>query len=114
MSHYLSASPAPSFTGKLVLSVVKDTYEQLGLQGRPSHYQKQHRHGNSLSRKIYMIKVHTLANALYIHCPVVEVDLKAAHFKPGKANYEHVKQCLNERLEQDVDFLLGWAHKGKL
>ena len=27
---------------------------------------------------------------------VVEVDLKAAHFKPGKANYERVKQCLNE------------------
>jgi ribonuclease P/MRP protein subunit RPP40 len=29
--------------GKLVLSVDKDTYEQLGLVGRPSRYQKGHR-----------------------------------------------------------------------
>ena len=35
-----------SVTGKLVLSLVKDTYEQLGLQGSPSRYQKQHRYGN--------------------------------------------------------------------
>ena len=31
--------------GKLVLSLVKDTYEQLGLQGSPSCYQKKHRYG---------------------------------------------------------------------
>ena len=35
-------------TGKLVLSVVKDTYEQLGLQGSPSRYQKHHRYGKAL------------------------------------------------------------------
>jgi hypothetical protein len=32
--------------GKLVLSLIKDTYEQLGLQGSPSRYQKKHRYGN--------------------------------------------------------------------
>ena len=29
--------------GKLILSVDKDTYEQLGLVGKPSQFQKQHR-----------------------------------------------------------------------
>ena len=51
---------------------------------------------------------------MYVLCVlVVEVDLKAAHFKPGKANYERVRQCLNERMEQDVDFIIGWADHGK-
>lgn len=45
---------------------------------------------------------------------VVEVELKAAHFKPGKANYERVKQCLNERLNQEVDFILSWTCQGLL
>ena len=52
---------------------------------------------------------------LYLLCmPVIEVDLKAAHFKPGKANYERVKRCLSERLSQDVDFVLSWTGHGKL
>ena len=33
----------PCNVGKLVLSVDKDTYEQLGLVGKPSRFQKQHR-----------------------------------------------------------------------
>ena len=45
---------------------------------------------------------------------VIEVDLKAAHFKPGKANYERVKQCLNERLNQQVDFIISWTNQGWL
>ena len=48
----------------------------------------------------------------YIYTLVVEVDLKAAHFKPGKANYERVKQCLDERLNQTVNFVLSWYSQG--
>lgn len=34
--------------GKLMLSVDKDTFEELGLQGKCSRYQK-HRHGEQMS-----------------------------------------------------------------
>ena len=37
---------------------------------------------------------------------VVEVDLTAAHFQPGKPNYEHVKWSLEERLGEDIRFVL--------
>ena len=37
---------------------------------------------------------------------VVEVDLTAAHFQPGKPNYERVKWSLEERLGEDIRFVL--------
>ena len=44
---------------------------------------------------------------------MVEIDLKATHFKPGKANYERVKRCLGERLNQEVDFIISWTGHGE-
>ena len=42
---YARFSFTMSSPGKLILSVDKDTYEQLGLVGKPSQFQKQHRFG---------------------------------------------------------------------
>ena len=96
--------------GKLVLSLIKDTYEQLGLQGSPSRYQKKYRYGNIKTSKHYHNS--TIVIIAFFFCSVVEIDLKAAHFKPGKANYERVKQCLNEILNLKVDFILSWTDQG--
>lgn len=44
---------------------------------------------------------------------VVEVDLSAPSFKPGKAGYGRVKRCLSE-LNLQADFVLAWDSKGQL
>lgn len=71
--------------GILLLSVDKDLYELLGLPGTPSRFQK-HRH-------------------------VVQVDLTAPSFIPGKPGFERVKRCLGERPELRADFILTWDSK---
>ena len=43
---------------------------------------------------------------------VVEVDLTASCFKPGKPNYDRVKWSLSEQLNLEVDFILSWSSKG--
>ena len=40
---------------------------------------------------------------------VVEVDLTASSFKPGKPNYERVKSCLTENLDVQHRFAMTWA-----
>lgn len=68
--------------GMLVLSVTKDTYQQLGLVGRPSRFargasgRKADRHSGVISRYI------------------IELPLLDPSFIPGKRGYERAKQCL--------------------
>ncbi|XP_078606789.1 ribonuclease P protein subunit p40-like [Branchiostoma floridae x Branchiostoma japonicum] len=75
-------------TGQLLLSVHKDTYEELGLVGQPSQFNRK------VKRKF-----------------VVEVDLTQDIFVPGKKNYERVKQGF-QRTELKADFLISWKPEG--
>ena len=43
---------------------------------------------------------------------VVEIDLTAAHFRPGKPNCYRVKWSLSERLGEDVDFIMCHSPSG--
>ncbi|XP_007900844.1 ribonuclease P protein subunit p40 [Callorhinchus milii] len=72
-------------TGKLILSVDKDTYEELGLEGRPSQYshRKTMRH-------------------------IITVDLSDANFVPGKKRYNRVMWALKEKKPLTFDFLMAW------
>ncbi|XP_022528886.1 ribonuclease P protein subunit p40 isoform X2 [Astyanax mexicanus] len=67
-------------SGQLILSLDKDTYEQLGLEGRPSQYshRKTVRH-------------------------IVTVDLKSLVL--GTKKYQRVLLCLKERVPLKTDFL---------
>ncbi|PWN52247.1 hypothetical protein IE53DRAFT_385330 [Violaceomyces palustris] len=67
--------------GKLFLSLTKETYQRLGLTGRASHFSKQSS-GWAGDRR-------SGADTRY----VVEIDLLAPSFVPGKKGYEQVKRC---------------------
>uniref|UniRef100_A0A8B9J3P8 Ribonuclease P/MRP 40 subunit n=1 Tax=Astyanax mexicanus TaxID=7994 RepID=A0A8B9J3P8_ASTMX len=71
-------------SGQLILSLDKDTYEQLGLEGRPSQYshRKTVRH-------------------------IVTVDLKSLVL--GTKKYQRVLLCLKERVPLKTDFLFTAA-----
>ena len=43
---------------------------------------------------------------------MVEVDLTAPNFKPGKPNYDRVQWCLTGRLGLKADFTIAWTPKG--
>ena len=45
---------------------------------------------------------------------MIELDLTAPHFKPGKPNYERVKWCLSGRLDMEADFVISWTYNGRL
>lgn len=45
--------------------------------------------------------------------PVVEIDVKAESFKPGKPNYHRVIKSFEERSELKFDILLTWDPHGK-
>lgn len=66
--------------GKVVMSVDKDTSEELGLDSRPSRFEK--------------------------HRRIVEVDLTADRFSEGKPSRERLQWCLTDRLALDTDFVL--------
>ncbi|XP_022344044.2 ribonuclease P protein subunit p40-like isoform X1 [Crassostrea virginica] len=72
-------------TGHLILHLTKESYTRLGLEGKPSHY-------NRYGGEKY----------------VVDVDVGSTGFAPGKKNYERVKQCL---LSSNLccDFLVSWT-----
>ncbi|XP_058972910.2 ribonuclease P protein subunit p40-like isoform X1 [Pocillopora verrucosa] len=76
-------------TGVLILSLDKDTYEQLGLTGKPSVFQKKHRFN-------------------------VEVNLAAPNFVPGKKVYERVRWCLKDNLPLTFKFLMSWTNEGQV
>ncbi|KAK3086591.1 hypothetical protein FSP39_020741 [Pinctada imbricata] len=71
-------------TGHLILHVTSDTYIQLGLEGKPSWY-------NRLGQNKY----------------VIDVDLKAAHFVPGRKGYERVLSALS-RSGLKFNLLIAW------
>ncbi|XP_052714304.1 ribonuclease P protein subunit p40-like isoform X1 [Crassostrea angulata] len=72
-------------TGQLILHLTKDSYTRLGLDGKPSHF-------NKFGGEKY----------------VVNIDISSPVFAPGKKNYERVKQCL---LGSSIccDFLVSWS-----
>ncbi|XP_066480959.1 ribonuclease P protein subunit p40 isoform X2 [Tiliqua scincoides] len=76
-------------TGKLLISVDKDTYEELGLQGRPSLYS-----GKKPMRYI------------------ITVDLTDSAFNPDSKKHKRVIWALREKKPLEFDFLLAWHHKG--
>ncbi|XP_012262665.2 ribonuclease P protein subunit p40-like [Athalia rosae] len=72
-------------SGHLILSLVKEDFQSLGLEGSPSFFDR---------------KVKTRF--------VVTIDLKEEIFTPGKKNYEHVRRCLTNNLHQSFDIILAW------
>ncbi|XP_056148774.1 ribonuclease P protein subunit p40 [Lampris incognitus] len=74
-------------SGRLVLSLDKDTYEVLGVEGKPSQYS---------SRRALRY--------------VVTVDLKDASWAPGGKQYQRLLTSLKERLRLQSDFLLSQHH----
>ncbi|XP_064611464.1 ribonuclease P protein subunit p40-like [Liolophura sinensis] len=75
-------------SGHLLLHLTKDTYEQLGLEGKPSIY------GGKRPGKY-----------------VVEIDLTQPYFTPLKKNYQRVKRCLEENFPLCFSFLVMWIPK---
>lgn len=73
-------------TGELILNVERDTYEKMGLEGKPSLF-------NGKRRRKY----------------VVTIDLTAPHFKPEKKNYQRVLRSFTEFLDLHFDFLITWV-----
>uniref|UniRef100_A0A8D0HUD8 Uncharacterized protein n=1 Tax=Sphenodon punctatus TaxID=8508 RepID=A0A8D0HUD8_SPHPU len=76
-------------TGKLIISVDKVTYEELGLQGLPSQYS-----GKKVMRYI------------------VTIDLADSAFNPDGKKYKSVLWVLKETKPLEFDFLLAWHHTG--
>ncbi|KAL3860288.1 hypothetical protein ACJMK2_010429 [Sinanodonta woodiana] len=73
-------------TGILILSLTKDSYEQLGLEGKVANF------GDKKTCKY-----------------VIEINVKDHTFVPGKKRYERIKRCLTEHLQLTFDFLLTWC-----
>ncbi|CAG5128882.1 unnamed protein product [Candidula unifasciata] len=72
-------------SGCLLLHLTKDTYEQLGLEARKQTY-------------------HEKISDIY----VVQINLLADHFRPGKKGYDRVLWCLKDRLDLAFNFLVAW------
>ncbi|KAK2509937.1 hypothetical protein MC885_019016 [Smutsia gigantea] len=75
--------------GKLILSLDKDTYEETGLQGRPSQYS---------GRKVMKF--------------IVSIDLVALSLNLDSKKYERISWSLKEKKPLKFDFLLAWHHTG--
>ncbi|KAM8967503.1 ribonuclease P protein subunit p40 [Pelodytes ibericus] len=75
--------------GKLLLSVDKDTYEELGLQGKPSLYS-----GKNAMRYI------------------ITIDLTDESLATDGKKFQRVKWCLTEKKPLTFDFLLAWENTG--
>lgn len=69
-------------SGKLLLSVTKDIYEQLGLQGKRSSFESDRWN--------------------------VFVNLTDPGFVPGNKTYDRVKYCLTGRLGLEFKFIIAW------
>ncbi|XP_052265177.1 ribonuclease P protein subunit p40-like isoform X2 [Dreissena polymorpha] len=71
-------------TGVLLLSVCTDTYQDIGLEGRPSEWPNKH---------------------------VIEIDLTDKNFRSGNKLHARTKSCFNERWTLKWDFLVNWTPK---
>ncbi|XP_060819134.1 ribonuclease P protein subunit p40-like [Bombus pascuorum] len=78
-------SVAVTPTGHLILSLLTEDFQKLGLEGKASFFDR---------------KVQTRY--------VVTIDLKSENFTPGKKNYEHVQTSLKERLNTKFDVIVSW------
>ncbi|XP_054014097.1 ribonuclease P protein subunit p40-like isoform X1 [Hylaeus anthracinus] len=72
-------------TGHLILSLLREDFQKLGLEGTVSFFDR---------------KVHTRY--------VVTIDLNSESFTPGKKNYEHTRTSLKERFKQKFDIIVSW------
>ncbi|XP_029170706.1 LOW QUALITY PROTEIN: ribonuclease P protein subunit p40-like [Nylanderia fulva] len=72
-------------TGYLLISLVTEDYQALGLEGRAS----------SFDHKPYTRYV-------------VKINLKDEHFVPGKKNYERTRIALEQRLKQSFEVIVSW------
>ncbi|XP_034952377.1 ribonuclease P protein subunit p40-like [Chelonus insularis] len=72
-------------TGQLLLSLTTEDYQKLGLEGKPSVFDRK------LSTRY-----------------LVTIDLKEETFTPGKKKYERVKKCLTENLHQKFNVIFAW------
>ncbi|XP_031825879.1 ribonuclease P protein subunit p40 [Nomia melanderi] len=72
-------------TGHLILTLLTEDFQTLGLEGKVSFFDR---------------KVHTRY--------VVTIDLKSESFTPGKKNYERVRTSLKERFKHKFDVIISW------
>ncbi|XP_032689904.1 ribonuclease P protein subunit p40-like isoform X2 [Odontomachus brunneus] len=72
-------------TGYLVISLITEDYQSLGLEGKASSFDHE-------------------PHARY----VVTINLKDECFIPTKKNYERVRIALEERLKQNFDVIVQW------
>ncbi|XP_072169011.1 ribonuclease P protein subunit p40-like [Diadema setosum] len=72
-------------SGTLVLSLTKESFQELGLDGRPSQFNRTRKTGKH----------------------IVEIDLKREDFKPGEGFYERVQTRLASHPELKFTFLLA-------
>ncbi|XP_070517172.1 ribonuclease P protein subunit p40 isoform X2 [Cardiocondyla obscurior] len=72
-------------TGCLILSLLTNDYQALGLEGKPS---------------VFGHKLHTRY--------IVRIDLTNKSFIPGKKNYERIRKALKERLKETFDVIISW------
>jgi len=76
---------AISPSGRLVLHLTIDTYQELGLDSVPQTHQQK-------KNNIFQVRI----------------NLNSDSFKPGKKGYEKVLDCLKNRLGDKFDFLISW------
>ncbi|XP_054447884.1 ribonuclease P protein subunit p40 [Pteronotus mesoamericanus] len=76
-------------TGKLILSLDKDTYEETGLQGHPSHYS---------GRKIMKF--------------IISIDLMDLSLNLDSKKYKRISWSFKEKKPLKFNFLLAWHHTG--
>ncbi|CAG8444001.1 8637_t:CDS:10 [Diversispora eburnea] len=79
--------------GTLILNLTKDTYEQLGLTGKPSKY--------GTNRQRFVVQINLLEKSMI----------------PGKKSYERVKWCFENSLTESFPFLISFidiiSHESK-
>ncbi|OWF41831.1 Ribonuclease P protein subunit p40 [Mizuhopecten yessoensis] len=73
-------------TGHLILHLTKDTYQCLGLEGKPAEFP--HRNPEKF---------------------VVTINLLEKCFRPEKKKYQRVFRCLRDRLDIRFDVIMTWS-----
>lgn len=104
--------------GVLIISLIRDDFHKLGLEGNASSFDyktntrySMSQNNNSLIKNYYYNLIFT--NIILSFFIVVKIDLTATHFVPGKKNYERVKTALENHLDLIFDVILIWEPPGK-
>ena len=66
-----------------------------------------------LSYGQWIVTVHVYKYLVIYDDLVVEVDLAAPYFVPGKKLYERVRWCLKDKHHLAFKFLMSWTSEGK-